>query len=209
MPGRLFQQLNKSPDHSTLAKSNPVTLTDEASAAEAASAVSGTSGISSSSLSVAQRAQIKKVFAADLQSGIQPRTKRVVALMKSDPLLRSLVNSKPHVKSVLDRVRYLFESQQTSDPYALPEESPAERTAAFVVSIPEKPPSTIESGRVEWLSEETLAIREAIMFCKHCPGNEEIRALFGKTQVLRDIFKQNPFDRVRNKVKNEFRKLNN
>ena len=54
--------------------------------------------MSKTSLSAARRAQIEKVFAEDLKSGLQPRMKRVVALMKSDSLLRSLVNSQPHIK---------------------------------------------------------------------------------------------------------------
>ena len=91
----------------------------------------------------------------------------------------------------------------------LPEESPEKRTAAFVVSIPEKPPSSIQSGRVAWSSDETKAICEAIKLCKRCPKQEEIRPIFSKTQVLRDILKDNPFDRIRNKVKNEFRKMAN
>ena len=207
MPVRLSASEQKSCDHSSRSKdkSNPVTLTDEASENDG-SAVTGASGISSLSLSPAHRAQVKKVFAADLQSGIL-RMKCVVSLMKTDPLLRSLVNSKPHVKSVVNRVRYLFDSQVTADPYELPEESSAERTAAFVGSIPEKPPSSIESGWVEWSSDETHAIREAIMFCKQCPGNDANRDIFSKTQVLRDILKANTFERVRNKVKNEFRKM--
>ena len=42
------------------------------------------------SLSAAQRKQIEKVFVSDIQSGIEPRRKRIVAVMKSDPILQTL-----------------------------------------------------------------------------------------------------------------------
>jgi len=93
------------------------------------------------------------------------------------------------------------------DAYELPVENPAARTAQFVAAIPDKPPSTIKSGRVEWSNEETEAIREAMTFWKKQPNQEEIRQMFHKSQVLRDIFKANTFERIRNKVKNEYRKM--
>ena len=76
-------------------------------------------------------------------------------------MLRTLVNSQDHVKKVVDRVCYLFDSRSTVDPYELPQDSPAKRTEQVVAAIPERPPSTIESGRVEWSREETEAIQEA------------------------------------------------
>ena len=173
--------------------------------ADSASVKSSTS--SKISLTVSQRSQVDKVFAEDLQTGIEPRKKCVVALMKGNIVLRRLVNSQPHVKRVLDRVRYLFETRTTVDPYKLPQESPRERTATFVASIPERPPSSIASGRVEWSNEETEAIQEALTFWRKAPTQEEIRQMFSKSQVLRDIFRNNAFDRIKNKVKNEFRKM--
>ena len=129
--------------------------------------------------------------------------------MKSDLVLRSLVNSQPHVKRVIDRVRYLFDTRSTVDLYELPEEPAEKRTAKFVANIPEKPPSTIESGRVEWTSEETESIREALTFWRKVPTKQEIQSMFQKSSVLRDIFRNNTFELIRNKVKNEFRKMSN
>ena len=153
------------------------------------SATSAKSGSSEKTcLSVAQRQQVDKIFADDLRSGIQPRKKRVVALMKSDLVLRGLVNSEIHVKQVIDRVRYLFESRSTVDLYELPEEPVENRTAQCVANIPEKPPSTIESGRVEWSSEETESIQEALTFWTKAPNQQQIRDMFQNSSVLRDIF---------------------
>ena len=108
---------------------------------------------------------------------------------------------------MIDRVGYLFETRTTVDPYELQQESADKRTATFVASIPEWPPSTIESGRVEWSTEDTEAIQEALNFWRKLPTQQQIREMFARRQVLRDIFKNNTFDRIRNKVKNEFRKM--
>ena len=78
--------------------------------ADSASVKSVTS--SKTSLTVSQGKQVDKVFAEDLQSGIEPTKKRVVAPMKCYIVFCSLVNSQPHVKRVLDRVRYLKTGQQ-------------------------------------------------------------------------------------------------
>lgn len=131
--------------------------------------------------------------------------------MKTDRLLRKLVNSEPHVKRVTDRVPYMFQTRKTVDPYELPEEPATKRTATFVASIPDRPPSSIESGRVEWSTEETEAIVEALTSYgwKKLPTKHEMQTMFQKTQVLRDIFRSNTFERIKNKVKNEYRKLNN
>ena len=64
-------------------------------------------------LSVAQRDRVDLVFAEDIQSGIEPRKKRMVALMRSDLILRGLINSQPHVKRVVDRMRYLFDKRSS------------------------------------------------------------------------------------------------
>ena len=158
-------------------------------------------------LSVAQRKQVDIIFADDIRSGVEPRKKRVVALMRTNIVLRALTNSQPHVKRVLDRVRYLFDNRSIVDPYELPEEPAEKRTAKFVADIPEKPPSTIESGRVEWTAEETEAIQEALTFWTKIPTNQEIQAMFKKSNVLREIFHRNTFERICNKVKNEYRRL--
>lgn len=152
-------------------------------------------------LSVAQRRPV------DIRSGAEPRKKRVVALMRTNIVLPALTNSQPHVKRVLDRVRYLFDNRSIVDPYELPEEPAEKRTAKFVADIPEKPPSTIESGRVEWTAEETEAIQEVLTFWTKIPTNQEIQAMFKKSNVLREIFHRNTFERIRNKVKNEYRRL--
>jgi len=114
--------------------------------------------------SVAQRDHDDKIFADDIKSGMEPRKKCVVALMKCDICLWGLVNSQPHVKQVIDRVRYLFGSGAKADPCQLPQKSAEKRTASFVASIPEIPLSSIESSRVEWTCDETEAIREALTF---------------------------------------------
>ena len=111
------------------------------------------------------------------------------------------------MRKVVDRVRYIFDKRPTVDPFELPEESAANRKAQFVAGIPDKPPSTIESGRVEWSNDETEAIQEALTFWKKLPTQEQIREMFRKSQVLRDIFKANTFERIKNKVRNEYRKM--
>ena len=89
-------------------------------------------------LSAAQRNQVDKIFAEDIKSGVEPRKKRMVAMVKSDLVLRGLVNSKPHAKRVIDRVRYLFDTRSIVDPYEVPEEPAEKWNAAFVANIPEK-----------------------------------------------------------------------
>lgn len=157
--------------------------------------------------SVAQRKQVDIIFADDIRSGVEPRKKRVVALMRTNIVLRALTNSQPHVKRVLNRVRYLFDNRSIVDPYELPEEPAEKRTAKFVADIPERPPSTIKSGRVEWTAEETEAIQEALTFWTKVPTNQEIQAMFKKSNVLREIFHRNTFERIHNKVKNEYQRL--
>ena len=173
------------------------------------SAASQTSGSSKRSLTAKHHEAIKQAFAEDIKNGVEPKKNRVVAVMKSDLLLRTLVNSEPLVKKVIDRARYLVQQRPTMLPEDLPEETASTRTAAFVQTVPDRPPSSIESGRVEWSDEETMAIREALTITGYtkCPNNEQIRQLFKRTSVLTSIMKGNTFERVRNKVKNEFRKL--
>ena len=125
------------PQDTVLPKDNPATSTKSGSSEKIC-------------LSVAQRDRVDLIFTEDVQSGIEPRKKHVVALMRSDLILRGLINSQPHIKRVVDRVRYLFDKRSNVDPFDLPEEPAHERTANFVAQIPDKPPSTIESGRVEW-----------------------------------------------------------
>ena len=92
---------------------------------------SSKSAVSSYSLTPTQIERIKNLFADDISQGIEPRKKRVVALMKTELSLRSIVHSQPHVKKVIDRVRYLYQHWETTDPYELPEESASVRTAAY------------------------------------------------------------------------------
>ena len=177
---------------------------DIVSSPKANSATSARTGSSEKTfLSTAERKQVDKTFADDIRSGVEPRKKRVVALMKSNLVLQGLVHSEIHVKRVIDQVHYLFDNRSIVDPYELPEKPAVKRTAAFVAEIPDRPPSTIESGRVEWSSEETEAIQEALTFWTKLPSKNEIQAMF-QSNVLRDIFRNNTFDRIRNKVKNEY-----
>lgn len=127
--------------------------------------------------------------------------------MKTERMLRTIVNSEPHVKKVVDRLRYLTEKRSDVDPRELPEETPSRRTAAYVFSVPNKPPSTIESGRVEWTPEETEAIQEALKDLAKCPCKAEIQQLFTKNTILKEIYKANTSERIKNKVKNEFHRL--
>ena len=174
------------------------------------SAVSPSSASSKRSLSAKHHAAIKEAFAEDIENGVELRKNHVVAVMKSDLVLRALVNSESLVKKVSDRVRYLVQRRPTMLPEELPEETASTRTAAFVQTVPDKPPSSIESGRVEWSEDETMAIREVLtLCCDKCPTNDEIRVLFKRSSELIAIFKSTTFERIRNKVKNEFRKLKN
>ena len=73
---------------------------------------------------MAQGKQVNEIFADDSRGSREevrkPRKKCVVAIMKSDLVLRSLVNLEPHVKQVIDWVRYLFDTRCTVDPVELP-----------------------------------------------------------------------------------------
>lgn len=84
------------------------------------------------SLTSDQLESVSRVFEDDVSSGISPRKKRVVALMKTDPTLRKVVNSTDKVKKVTDRVRHLLKSRPTVEPFELPEYSASERTAKHV-----------------------------------------------------------------------------
>ena len=151
--------------------------------------------------------QIDRVFAADLSGGTEPRKKTVVALMRSDKVLHCMSNSQLHIKKVLDRARYLHKTQPTIDPEDLPEETASQRTAAYIHTVPDKPPSSIESGRVKWAQEETDAIQEVLKNLSKCPNKGEIQKLFSSITILKRILKENTDERVKNKVKNEFRRL--
>ena len=99
---------------------------------------SSKSAVSSYSLTPTQIERIKNLFADDISQGIEPRKKRIVALMKTELSLRSIVHSQPHVKKVIDRVRYLYQHWETTDPYDLPEGSASVRTAAYVPPLTPK-----------------------------------------------------------------------
>lgn len=121
----------------------------DSSAAKDAATTSPQSSSPRASLTLEQMSQIHIVFAADSIQGIEPRKKRVVALMRSDKVLRCISNSEPHIKKVLDWARYLYKTHPTIDPEDLPEETASQRTPAYVHTVPDKPLSTIELGRVE------------------------------------------------------------
>ena len=130
--------------------------------------------------------------------------------MKDHPVLHKIVSSSEMVKKVLDRVRYLLEKQPTTDPFKLPEQSSSEKTqkyilSAFSASLPMA--ESMESGRVDWTDEYTALIEKALLGYHKCPRVPEIRSLFTRTPELEAIFKANTFERLRNKVKNVFRKL--
>lgn len=57
------------------------------------------------------------------------------------------------------------------------------------------------------MRDETEAIQEALTFWRKLPTKQEIQEMFQKSHVLRDIFRSNTFNRIGNKVKNEFRKI--
>ena len=195
------------PSASPSEPASPASPSKEASTSKQASS-SSKSAQSPYSLTKAQIKCIKNVFADDISQGVEPRKKRIVALMKTEPALKSIVHSEPHVKKVIDRVRYLYQTREMIDPYQLPEENAAVRTASYVLSgKPLPPPSSVDSGRVEWSDEETDLIRKALKGWTKCPRNTEIRALFSKTPSLQKILKANTFERVRNKVKNVLRSL--
>ena len=130
--------------------------------------------------------------------------------MKNHLVLRKIVNSTEMVKKVLDRVRYLLEKQPTMDPFKLPEESPSKKTQKYILSalsVSMPMAASMESGRVDWTDEDTALIEKALLNCSKCPRNTEIRSIFIRTPELQAIFKANTFDRIRNKVKNVFRRL--
>ena len=118
----------------------------------------------------------------------------MVALMKLDLALRGLVNSEYLVKKVLDRVHYLFQERLTMLPEELPKETSSMRTAAFVQTIPDRPPSSIESGKLEWSKDETRAICVLLTSCEKYPNNDEIKQLLKKRSELITIFKSNTFE---------------
>ena len=159
------------------------------------------------SLNKDQKERIASFFAEDIKHGIQPRKKRIIALMKDDSVLRKLVNSAPHVKKVTDRVRMSFENREMVNPYDLPDDNSVKRMASYVLSAKVPSVSSFESGRCEWKEEETDAIIAVLKGKNKCPTTNEIRSLFARTPFLQVVFKANTFIRIQNKVKNEFRKL--
>ena len=159
-------------------------------------AASTSSHLSSSrvSLTSEQISTIDTVFADDVSEGIEPRKKRVVGLMKSNSVLHCIANSGPHIKKVLDCVRYFWKTQPSVDPEDLPEKTASQRTAAYVHTVPERPPSTIESGRVEWDEEETDAIQQVLKDLDRCPTKAEIQKLFSRNTILSRTLEENTAD---------------
>jgi len=121
-------------------------------AAKDAAATSSQLSSPRASLTLEQMSQIDIVFAADLSQGIEPGKKRVVALMRSDKVLRCISNSELHIKKVLDWARYPYKTHPTIDPEDLPKETASQRTAAYVHTVPDKSPSTIEFHRIRGLA---------------------------------------------------------
>lgn len=154
---------------------------------------------------------VSKLFRADIREKISPRKKRVVSLMKTDAVLRKAVHSDPKIQQIIDRVRYLIESQPSLDPFEAPvEEEPSARKAKYVLSRPSMSiGESYDSGRMEWTEEESKAIEKALKPFEKVPRNTEIVSLFQSTQKLQKIYRENNFDRIRNKVKNIFQKRRN
>ena len=141
-----------------------------------------------------QISTIDTVFADDVSEGIEPRKKRVVGLLKSNSVLHCIANSGPHIKKVLDCVRYFWKTQPSVDPEDLPEKTASQRTAAYVHTVPERPPSTIESGRVEWDEEETDAIQQVLKDLDRCSTKAEIQKLFSRNTILSRTLEENTAD---------------
>ena len=144
------------------------------------------------SLSAAQRKQIEKVFSSDIQSGIEPRRKRIVALMKSDPILQTLANSETNVRKVENRVRYIFDKRPTVDPFELPEESAANRThnllLAFLISRHQRSNPEESSGQMM----RQRPSRRRWRFGKNCPPKSKSGKCFAKARCWEISLKQTP-----------------
>lgn len=167
--------------------------------------------VSIKNVAVIRRAStcVFNVFKDDVAGGILPRKMRVKALMRQDLVLRTSLNSQIKVKKILDRVRYLQDNKPYIDPFQLPEESPSERTANYVYAAPSTSGGfSKESGRVEWSEEESALIEKALSGFDKCPRNPAIQSVFHSTKELEAIYNAKTFERIRNKVKNIFRKRN-
>lgn len=94
------------------------------------------------------------------------------------------------------------------DPHDLPQESSFHRTAAYVLS---KPPGSCVGGRSEprrweWTEEETAIVKRVLAKLDKPPRNTEIPRIYVSSKELRNILSANTFERIRNKVKNIFKK---
>ena len=121
-------------------------------------------------------------------------------------MLKKIVHSGRKVKRVVDRVRYLVKRQQPDFPTDLPKEDPQQRTASFVLTQTSAPSVfSSSSARQPWTQEETALITVAVAHLDKVPTNSEIRRIFATSIRLEQILRDNPFDRVRNKVHNIFK----
>ena len=125
-------------------------------------------------------------------------------MIKTNTVLRKIVNSDYKIHQVSDRVRYLIKSSSPKDPLHLPEVKPSERTSQYVSGPPSSDEPSCQSGRLEWTDEETRAIEDALSTLQKPPRNTELRTIFSASPVLRQILLENTFERVWNKVKNVF-----
>ena len=102
--------------------------------------------------------------------------------MKSDEVLKEAANLEGLIKKVSDQVRYVIKRQPTIDPYELPEEGKAGRTAQYVLSqLSTSLSQMCEPGRMEWTAEETRVIEEAFKSYERPPTSATIRSIFNST----------------------------
>ena len=146
---------------------------------------------------------IKQVFQSSIEKN-EELTKDIVAKITTDATLKNCLQSPSLLKKGTDRYRYLKRVEPRLEPQELPVEDKEDRTKAFVFAPSVS--SVLSSSREDWSKEDTNTILEALQPYQECPRNAEIRQLFKSTPALQNIFDNNSFDRVRNKVKNIMRK---
>lgn len=156
------------------------------------------------SLTTEEIHSISKVLQDNITSGMSPRKKRVLALMKSNDVLSQSVHADIKIKKVVDRVRYLMQSRPTVDSFDLPVEDPGARTAQYVMSadpapVPSSsgvPSSHSQSGRLELTNEDTIIIEKAIATFHKVPRKTELRSLFLSSDDFQRIWNENNFARI-------------
>ena len=164
--------------------------------------------MATNTLTSSELQSVASAFKTDIKEGFSPRKKQAIQVMRGSKTLSKPVESEGKVKSVIDHVRYLIKTKETVDPFDLPTEPTSSRTDTYVsthqLSLPSA--ASCESGRLHWTEEETAAIEAALSSYDRLPRIAEIREIFSKSTILCRIMKENSFERVRNKVKNVFRK---